>query len=298
MKVIVTGSHGMIGAALIPALEAAGHQAVRVVRGSPAAGEVGWDPAAGGLDRRDLAGVDGAVHLAGEGIGTKRWNAQQKHRILDSRVRGTDLLSRRLAELDPRPRVLIAGSAIGFYGNRGSEQLDEQSGPGTGFLADVVQQWEAATTAAADGGIRVVRIRTGVVLSPTGGALQKQLPLFKAGIGGRLGSGQQYLSWVSIDDEIGAILLALESTGLSGPVNVTSPHPVTNAEFTKTLGAVLGRPAILPVPRLGLATLLGGEMADEMLLGGQRVLPRKLLDNGYRFAEPDLEPALRHLLGR
>lgn len=298
MKVIVTGSHGMIGTALIPALEAAGHQAIRVVRGVPAAGEIGWDPVEGELDRRDLAGVDAAVHLAGEGLGTKRWSPAQKHQILDSRVRGTNLLSRRLAELDAKPRVLIAGSAIGYYGDRGAEQLDEQSSPGTGFLADVVQQWEAATTPAGDTGIRVVSIRSGVVLSPTGGALRRQLPLFKAGLGGRLGSGQQYLSWVSLDDEVGAILFALGNPGLTGPVNVTAPHSVTNAEFTGTLGAVLGRPSILTVPPIALSTLLGREMAGEMLLGGQRVVPAKLLDQGYRFAQPDLEPALRHLLGR
>ncbi len=298
MRVIVTGSHGLIGSALIAALTAAGHQPVRVVRGSPDVGEIRWDPESGMLDGRDLAGMDAAVHLAGEALGAKRWNAQQKHRILDSRVRGTELLCRRLAEVDPRPGVLVAGSAIGFYGDRGSEELDEHSGPGTGFLAEVAQQWEGATSAAADAGIRVVRMRSGVVLSPAGGALQKQLPLFRAGLGGRLGSGRQYLSWVSLDDEVGAILFALAAGDLAGPVNVTSPNPVTNADFTRTLGAVLGRPAILAVPRIGLATLLGGEMADEMLLGGQRVLPKQLLEHGYRFAQPDLEPALRHLLGR
>jgi uncharacterized protein (TIGR01777 family) len=298
MRVIVTGSHGLIGSALIPALVAAGHQPVRVVRGSPAAGEIPWDPDSGVLNEHDLRGIDAAVHLAGEGLGTKRWNAQQKHRILDSRVKGTELLCGRLAELDPAPAVLLAGSAVGFYGDRGSEELDEHSGPGTGFLADVVQEWEAATKAARDAGIRVVRMRTGVVLSPAGGALKKQLPLFRAGLGGRLGSGQQYLSWISLDDEIGAILFALNTAALAGPVNVTSPHPVTNAEFTRTLGAVLGRPAVLAVPRIGLATLLGGEMADEMLLAGQRVMPKQLLALGYRFAQPDLEPALRHLLGR
>jgi uncharacterized protein (TIGR01777 family) len=298
MRVIVTGSHGLIGSALIAALTAAGHQPVRVVRGSPEVGEIRWDPESGMLDGRDLAGMEAAVHLAGEALGAKRWNAQQKHRILDSRVRGTELLCRRLAEVDPRPGVLVAGSAIGFYGDRGSEELDEHSGPGTGFLADVAQQWERATSAAADAGIRVVRMRSGVVLSPAGGALQKQLPLFRAGLGGRLGSGRQYLSWVSLDDEVGAILFALAAGDLAGPVNVTSPNPVTNADFTRTLGAVLGRPAILAVPRIGLATLLGGEMADEMLLGGQRVLPKQLLEHGYRFAQPDLEPALRHLLGR
>ena len=298
MKVIVTGSHGLIGSALVPALTSAGHQPVRVVRESPATGEIGWDPESGVLDGRALEGIDAAVHLAGEGLGTKRWNTYQKHRILDSRVRGTELLCRRLAELDPMPSVLVAGSAVGFYGDRGSEVLDEHDGPGTGFLAEVVQRWEAATRAAADAGIRVVRTRSGVVLSPAGGALQKQLPLFRAGLGGRLGSGRQYLSWVSLDDEVGAILFALTAGDLAGPVNVTAPNPVTNAEFTKTLGAVLGRPAILAVPRIGLATLLGGEMADEMLLGGQRVLPRQLLEHGYRFAQPDLELALRYLLGR
>jgi uncharacterized protein (TIGR01777 family) len=298
MRVIVTGSHGLIGSALAGALTAAGHQPVRVVRESASTGEIHWNPDSGVLDGRDLVGIDAAVHLAGEGLGTKRWSAQQKHRILDSRVRGTELLCRRLAELDPTPSVLVAASAVGFYGDRGSEELDEHDGPGTGFLAEVVQQWEEATRAAADVGIRVVRIRSGVVLSPAGGALQKQLPLFRAGLGGRLGSGRQYLSWVSLDDEVAAILFALTASDLAGPVNVTSPDPVTNAEFTRTLGAVLGRPAVLAVPRIALATLLGGEMADEMLLGGQRVLPKQLLEHGYRFAQPELEPALRHLLGR
>ena len=298
MRVLVTGSHGFIGSALVPALAAAGHRAIRVVRGSPGPGEVGWDPATGTLNAADLSGVEGAVHLAGESLGARRWNPEQKCRIFDSRVKGTALLCRRLAELEPRPRVLVAGSAVGFYGDRGAQQLDERSDAGTGFLAELAQQSEAATRPAEDAGIRVVRIRTGVVLSPRGGALQRQLPLFKIGVGGRLGSGQQYLSWISLDDEVGAILFALDTEGLAGAVNLTAPHPVTNAEFTKTLGAVLGRPTIIPVPRIGLAAILGGEAADEMLLGGQRVLPKKLLEHGYRFKQPELEPALRGLLGR
>jgi uncharacterized protein (TIGR01777 family) len=298
MRVIVTGSHGMIGSALIPALETAGHRVVRLVRGSPGPGEVHWDPAAGVLDVADLAGADSAVHLAGEGVATKRWTPEQKQRILDSRVKSTDLLSRRLVELDPRPSVLVAGSAVGVYGDRGDEELDEQSKAGTGFLAGLSQQWEAATAPAEEAGIRVVHIRTGIVLSPTGGALKKQLPLFKIGLGGRLGSGRQYQSWISLDDEVGAILFALTTPSLSGPVNLTSPNPVTNADYTKTLGAVLGRPTIFPVPRLGLASILGGEATDEMLLGGQRVLPRKLEEHGYEFMNPELEPALRALLGR
>jgi uncharacterized protein len=298
MKIVVTGSHGMIGSALVPALESAGHEVVRLVRGTPGPGEVAWDPEAGVLDATDLAGADGTVHLAGEGIAAKRWTPEQKRRVLDSRVKSTDLLSRRLAELDPKPSVLVAGSAVGFYGDRGSEELDEQSKAGTGFLVGLCQQWEAATAPAEQARIRVVHIRTGIVLSPTGGVLKKQLPLFKIGVGGRLGSGRQYQSWISLDDEVGAIAFALNVESLSGPVNLTSPNPVTNAEYTKALGAVLGRPTIFPVPRLALSAILGVEATDEMLLGGQRVLPRKLQENGYAFAHPDLEPALRALLSR
>jgi uncharacterized protein len=288
----------MIGSALTTALEDAGQNVVRLVRGSPKPGQVSWDPAAGVLDAGDLNGVEGAVHLAGEGIAAKRWSPEQKRRVLDSRVKSTDLLCRRLADLDPKPSVLVAGSAVGFYGDRGAQELDEQSKAGTGFLVDLCQQWEGATAPAEEAGIRVVHIRTGIVLSPTGGVLKKQLPLFKVGLGGRLGSGRQYQSWIALDDEVGAILFALTNHSLSGPVNLTAPNPVTNAEFTKTLGAVLGRPTIFPVPRIGLSAMLGREAVDEMVLGGQRVLPRQLEQHGYVFRYPDLQPALRHLLGR
>ncbi|MDP9075688.1 MAG: TIGR01777 family oxidoreductase [Actinomycetota bacterium] len=293
MKVLVSGSTGLIGSALLPALRAHDHEVVSLVRRRPGSGEVGWDPADGVLDPADLAGIDSVVHLAGEGIGNKRWSAAQKQKILDSRLSSTDLLARRLAEVAPGPSVLISGSAIGFYGDRGDELLDEDSEAGTGFLADVCSRWEAATAPAEAAGIRVAHIRTGVVLSPAGGALKKFLPLFKLFVGGKLGSGRQYQSWITLDDEVAAIVHTLETDSLAGPVNLTAPHPVTNAEFTRALGAALGRPTILPVPGFGLSLLLGKEFAAEMVLGGQRVLPKKLEASGFAFSYPEIEPALR-----
>jgi uncharacterized protein len=298
MKLVVTGSHGLIGTALVPALEGAGHTMVRLVRGSAMTGEVRWDPAAGVLDPTLLEGVDGAINLAGEGIAEKRWTQEQKLRILDSRVNSTDLLARGLAQLDPKPTVLVSGSAIGFYGDRGDEELTEESSGGTGFLAELVRKWEAATAPAQEAGIRVVFVRTGIVLSARGGALKKQLPLFKFGVGGRLGSGRQYQSWISIDDQIGAILHALSADRISGPVNLTAPMPVTNREFTATLGRVLGRPTLLPVPRFALSLALGGQLATEVLLASQRVLPATLQATDYQFRHPGLEAALRAALGR
>jgi uncharacterized protein (TIGR01777 family) len=297
MKLAVTGSRGLLGSALVPALEAAGHTVVRLVRGSAMNGEVRWDPAAGVLDTTLLVGVDGAVNLAGEGIADKRWTQEQKQRILDSRVRSTELLARGLAALDPKPSVLVSGSAIGFYGDRGDEELTEESVSGDGFLADLVRRWEAATAPAEAAGVRVAHIRTGIVLSARGGALKKQLPLFKLGLGGRLGSGRQYQSWIAIDDEIGAILHALSTDRISGPVNLTAPMPVTNREFTATLGRVLGRPTLLPVPRFALSLALGGQLATEVLLASQRVLPATLGATGYQFKHPGLEAALRAALG-
>jgi uncharacterized protein (TIGR01777 family) len=296
MRVLVSGSHGLIGSALVAALERQGHQVVPLVRGPAGPGEIAWNPDAGHFDTASLEKVEAAVHLAGAPIAEKRWTADQKRRILDSRVVTTDLLSRRLAEAASRPSVLVSGSAIGFYGDRGDEIVDEQSPAGAGFLAEVCRQWEAATAPASEAGIRVVHARTGIVLSPEGGALKKQLPLFRLGMGGRLGSGEQYQSWIALEDEVGAIIHALETESLSGPVNVTAPNPVANGEFTKTLGSVLGRPTKMAAPKFGLSTVLGHEMVEEMLLASQRVVPKKLLTSGYRFHYDRLEPALRAML--
>jgi uncharacterized protein (TIGR01777 family) len=296
--VLVSGSHGLIGSALCSALEAGGHEVVRLVRGPAGRGEVSWDPASGALDAASLERFDAAVNLAGAGIGDKRWTPDRKREIVDSRVKSTDLLSRRLASLDPKPSVMVSGSAVGVYGDRGDEKLTEESSAGGGFLASLVEQWEGATAPAADAGIRVVHIRSGIVQSPKGGAMVRQLPLFKFGLGGRLGSGRQYWSWITLEDEVGAIIHALTADDLSGPVNLTAPNPVTNAEYTRVLARVLGRPALFSVPRFALAIVMGGEVADEMLLAGQRVFPQRLEQSGYRFHHPDLEPALRNILPR
>jgi uncharacterized protein (TIGR01777 family) len=296
MKLVVTGSHGLIGGALVPALQRAGHTVVPLVRGPAGPGQVRWDPAAGDLDAGALAGIDGAVNLAGEGLADRRWTQSQKQRILDSRVRATTLLANRLVEAGGTG-VLISGSAVGFYGDRGDEKLTEEAPGGSGYLADVVRQWEAATEPARHAGVRVVLIRTGIVLSPLGGALKRQLPLFRCSVGGRLGSGRQYQSWISLADEVGAIIHAATTESLSGPVNLTAPAPVTNAEFTRTLAAVLHRPALLPAPRLALSLVLGPELVDEALLASQRVLPEKLRRSGFVFEQPNLDGALRSLLG-
>jgi uncharacterized protein (TIGR01777 family) len=299
MRVVVTGSSGLIGSALVPALEAEGHEVIKLVRRSPiGSGEAEWDPEAGTIDTAGLAGVDGAVHLAGEGIGERRWTANQKRRIVESRVKGTTLLARSLAELEPRPRVLVSASAIGFYGLRGDEVLTEESAGGTGFLADLVRQWEAATAPAEAAEIRTVHLRTGIVLSPNGGALAKMLPLFRLGLGGRLGRGDQWWSWVSIRDVVGLTLRALTDDSLRGPVNATGPKPATNAEITKVVGQILGRPTLLPVPKFALSLVMGRELAQEVILAGQRVLPKAAESVGYQFAHPDLGSALRAALAK
>ncbi|MGI9021682.1 MAG: TIGR01777 family oxidoreductase [Acidimicrobiales bacterium] len=299
MNVVVTGSHGLIGSALAVALEADGHRVTRLVRGRTAgAHEVAWDPAAGTIDAPGLEGHDAVVHLAGVGIGDHRWTAEHKYQVLESRVRGTALLAETLAGLDRPPAVLASGSAVGFYGDRGDEELTEDAGPGTGFLATVVEAWEAAAAPAVDAGIRVAYLRSGVVLSADGGALRKQLPFFKAGLGGRLGTGRQWLSWITIDDEVGAIRHVLEREQISGPVNLCAPEPVTNAEFTRTLGRVLHRPTAVPTPTPALHLMFGKEMVAEMLLGGQRVQPAVLQSTGYTFALPILDEALTALLVR
>lgn len=299
MDIAITGSTGLIGEALRASLLADGHRVVRVVRrAATGADEIGWDPAAGRLDPADLAGLDAVVHLAGEGIAEKRWTAAQKERILTSRTAGTGLVARALADVGADgPKVLVSGSAIGWYGDRGDEVLTEASGPGTGFLADVCRQWEAATGPASDAGARVVHLRTGIVLDPQGGVLAKQLPLFRIGLGGRIGGGHQYMSWIAIDDEVGAIQHLLDQD-VEGPVNLTAPKPVTNREFTKALGGSLHRPALLPVPGFGPKLLFGGDLVDELLLASQRVLPERLVASGFTPAHDELGPYLETLLAR
>jgi uncharacterized protein (TIGR01777 family) len=293
MDVLVTGSSGLIGTALRAALTAGGHRPVRLVRGAATGDAIAWDPAAGTIDAASLEGIDAVVHLAGAGIGDHRWTDAYKSEIRDSRTKSTTLLATTLAGLSARPAVLLSGSAVGIYGDRG----DESSPPGTGFLAEVCVAWEAATVAAEEAGIRVAHLRTGIVLSTAGGALKKQLPLFKAFLGGRFGKGDQWQSWISIDDEVGAIVHLLTSD-VRGPVNLTAPGPVTNKVFAATLGTVLGRPAKLPVPAFGPKLLLGGELADNLLFTGQQVLPKVLEADGYTFAQPTLEGALQALLGK
>lgn len=298
MDVAVSGSHGFIGSALLKGLAAAGHTARPLVRRAATDGEVSWDPEAGTIDDAGLEGVGAVVHLAGVGIGDKRWTPEQKERIRRSRVKGTTLVARTLANLPTPPTVMVSGSAVGYYGDRGDEVLTEDSSPGDGFLAEVVRAWEDATTPAAEAGIRVVKLRTGVVQSPEGGALKKQLPLFKLGLGGPLGSGHQWMSWVTMADEIGAILFALEADDLAGPVNATAPEPVTSAAMAKALGKALHRPAVLPVPKAALGLVVGRQMADEMVTASQRAVPARLVAAGYAFRHPEVEAALVDLLQR
>jgi uncharacterized protein (TIGR01777 family) len=297
MDVAISGSSGLIGTALVAVLTEAGHRPVRLVRREPSGDEIRWDPDGGTIDVRSLEGIGGVVHLAGAGIGDHRWTDEYKLEILRSRTKSTVLLSGALAKLGKPPPVLVSGSAVGFYGDRGDEVLDETSPAGRGFLPEVCVAWEAATVAAEDAGIRVAHIRTGIVLSGQGGALKKQLPLFKVGAGGKLGSGRQWQSWISIEDEVGAILHLL-TADVRGPANLTAPNPVRNAEFTKTLAGVLGRPSFLPIPSFGPKLLLGSELADSLLLAGQRVTPAVLESSGYDFRHPTLEEALRAVLDK
>ena len=315
MRYVVTGSHGLIGSSLVASLEADGHEVLRLVRSpdptpgpssppSPAAGAAAaattapWDPLAGRLDPAVLVGVDGVVHLAGAGIADKRWNPARKREIRDSRVLGTRTIVDAMRKADSPPAVLVSGSAIGFYGDRGDEELDETTPRGGGFLARVCEEWEAEARRADEIGVRVVTARTGIVQSPAGGALGRQLPLFRVGAGGRLGSGNQWQSWITLEDEVAALRFALESDQLDGPVNLTAPHPVTNADYTKALAKVLGRPALFAVPKVALDLALGAELVGEALLASQRVLPRRLETAGFAFASPELAPALAVLLGR
>jgi uncharacterized protein (TIGR01777 family) len=298
LHIVVSGAGGLLGSELVPRLAAQGHRITRLVRQTARSGEIAWDPARGVLDPAALEGVDAVVHLSGENVGA-RWTAARKTRIRSSRVGSTRLLSEALTRLRRPPRVLIAASAVGIYGNRGDEILTEASSTGNpdrDFLVSVTQDWEQAAAPARAAGVRVVHPRFGVVLSPAGGALKKMLPPFRLGLGGRLGSGRQWMSWVSIDDAAAAIQHMLVTDGLQGAVNLTAPEPVTNSELTRALGQALSRSTPLPVPALALRLVLG-EMATSTILASVRALPARLLESGYRFAHPIIEDALRHVLG-
>jgi uncharacterized protein (TIGR01777 family) len=295
MRVAVTGASGLIGTALVPHLRSVGHEVVRLVRRPAAApDEVTWDPKAGTVDLDALAGIDGVIHLAGAGVGDHRWTDDWKREILDSRVDGTHTIVNAMLALDPKPRVLVSASAIGWYGDTGDRIVDETAPAGSGFLADVVRAWEAAAAPAASAGIRVVHPRTGLVVAKSGGAWARMFPLFKLGVGGKLGSGRQYWSWISLRDEVCALQFLLEQDHLSGPVNLTGPDPQTNAEITHVMGQVLGRPTILPAPAFALKAVLG-EFSSEVL-GSTRVVPAVLERSGFAFQDPTIESAIRTAL--
>ena len=303
MKVIISGASGLIGRALSASLLARGDEVVSLVRpgGHSGSGQtVSWSPQERSINMAaldDLGTVDAVVHLAGAGIADKRWTEARKAEIRDSRIDGTATLATAAAEMTAKPAVFVCGSAIGWYGSRGDEVLDERSEEGTGFLAEVCTSWEEAARPAVDCGIRTAYARTGIVLSSDGGALAKQLPLFKAGIGGRLGSGTQWTSWISIDDEIRALLTLIDNPDLSGPVNLTAPEPVRNTEFTKALGRAVHRPTVLPVPPFALKVALGAELVDEALLASQRVQPTELEAAGFSFSHRTVDEALSAILG-
>lgn len=292
MRIVLSGASGLIGGLLKPQLQSAGHELISLVRHEPRNdNEVQWDPHSGQVDSSKLKGTDAAIHLSGKNVAV-RWNAERKAELIQSRVESTRLLCKTLAELNPRPKTLIAASAIGFYGNRGDETLNENSPPGEGFFPDLCKEWEAATQPAREAGIRVVNLRIGVVLSILGGALGKMLLPFRLGLGGPIGSGKQYMSWIEASDLIRAIVFALENPDLAGPVNAVAPAPVRQREFAKTLGRILHRPAILPMPATAVR-LLFGEMGQTVLLGGAKVFPKRLREAGYSFQYSQLEDALR-----
>jgi uncharacterized protein (TIGR01777 family) len=297
MKILISGSHGLVGSALTKSLEGDGHEVVPLVRYTPQYGseEIVWSPERYSIALGRIEGFDGVVHLAGESIAEGRWTEEKKKRIRESRVKGTQLLSESLAGLKSPPKSFLCASAIGYYGNRGDEILTESSVPGEDFLAGVCIEWEKATEEAAQKGIRTVNLRFGIILDSAGGALAKMLPPFRMGVGGRIGSGQQWMSWIALGDVIGVIKYALSNEMLRGAVNVVAPNPLTNAEFTKTLGEVLSRPTWFPIPVIGVR-LVFGEMADALLLTSQRVEPARLKESGYPFHYPKLKAALSHLL--
>ncbi|MEV7198684.1 TIGR01777 family oxidoreductase [Streptomyces griseoluteus] len=291
-RIAVTGASGLIGSALVRSLTDDGHQVVRLVRREPQGpDEVRWDPQEGYVDAAGLTGVDAVVNLAGAGIGDKRWTPEYKRVIRDSRVFGTTTLAEAAASLPEPPRVFVNGSAIGFYGETGDRIVDEDAPPGEGFLPSVCEEWEEAATPVREAGVRTAFVRTGLVVSAAGGAWAKMFPLFKAGLGGRLGNGKQYWSYIALHDEVAAIRHILDREDLSGPFNLTAPHPLTNQEITEAMGRVLHRPTPFPVPAALLRTALGG-MAEDVL-GSQRVVPRRLLESGFQFAFPGIEDAIR-----
>jgi uncharacterized protein (TIGR01777 family) len=297
MTIVVTGASGLIGTALVAALRQDGHRVVRLVR-RPTSGpdEVRWDPAARHLDPAVVSGTDAVIHLAGVGIGDRRWSAEYQAKVLDSRVDGTTTIATAIAKADQPPPVLLSASAVGWYGDTGDRVVREDEPAGAGFLGEVSQAWEASTVRAADAGSRVVTLRTGLVLSRSGGLLGKLRPLFKAGLGGRMGSGRQYWPWISLRDEVAAIGFLLGAGDVAGPVNLTGPEPVTNAEFTAELARQLHRPALFPVPPFALRIVLAG-FADEGVLSGQRAVPAVLTEHGFGFTDPTLADALRYALG-
>ena len=305
MHVAITGATGLIGTALSRALRDGGHRVTGITRSAPGTGQLHWSPGDGHLDPAGLRDVDAVVHLAGEKIGfadwsprsiaAARWTPEIKRRIIDSRVAGTSLIARTLADHDGGPRTLVSASAIGYYGDRGDETLTEASTAGDLFMSRVCQAWESSADPARDAGVRVVHPRMGLIQTPDDGALQRSLPLFRLGLGGRFGAGRQWWSWVMLDDVIGVFVHAVTDDDVSGPINVTAPEPVTNATYTRVLGRVLGRPAVLPIPEFG-PRLVFGEMADELLYSSARVLPEATMASGYRFRHTDLEAGLRSVL--
>jgi uncharacterized protein len=297
VDVVISGANGLIGSALAASLQSDGHHVLRLRRGGVTDGdEIGWDPDAGRIDAPALENVDAVVHLAGEGIGERKWSPDQKERIRASRIKGTSVLAAAVASREHKPSVFVSASAIGIYGNRGDEVLTEASEPGDDFLSDVCRDWERESQTAADAGVRTVNIRTGIVLSKHGGALKNMLMPFKLGLGGKQGSGKQWMSWIALDDEIAAIRATIENENLRGAVNLVSPNPVTNEEFAHTLGRTLHRPTVLPTPLFPLKLRYGGELVETLLLGSQRVQPTALEANGFAFKYPVLEPALAAIM--
>jgi uncharacterized protein len=299
VQVVVTGSHGLIGSEVVAALEGRGHRPIRLVRSAPGRGEDGiyWNPATGAIDAPSLEGIDAAVHLAGKNVGRPWWTETHKAQVMDSRVRGTRLLSETLAGLNRPPAVLVSASAVGYYGDRGDEVVTESSPPGTGVLPDICREWEASIEPASRAGIRVAVTRMAIVLGGKGGAIAPLVLIFRLGLGGPIANGDQFWPWIAVDDVAGAIIYIIEGDA-SGPINFAAPHLVRNAEFVRTLAKVLRRPAIIPAPAFAIKLAVGPEMAEEMLLLSQRIEPRKLLATGYDFRYPELEGALRHVLGK